>query len=249
MIKDEDELLKRRIDDIIQLNAVRFKPAFLGFLDERQVFVAHEYLDYIKNDSYVFYGGFEGCVRAFVGVDVYGEIPLDKFPVKMLSFKYRKTDKLTHRDFLGALMGLGIKRESVGDIVVGEGTAHVFVDESVAPFIIENMTKVGRVGVKVFWRSAENIVVEQRFENISCTVASLRLDCIVNAITSLSREKTKQLILSKDVTLNYQTCTDISKTVESGDKISVRGKGKYILDTIGGVSKKGRRHITIKHFL
>ena len=171
-----------------------------------------------------------------------------EFPVSALEFRYRNCDKLTHRDFLGDLMSLGIERETVGDILVEDGRTIVFIKSELKDYIVSQISKIGNVGVKISDADLSNLPKGRGTEDLSLVVSSLRLDNIVAAVTGLSREKTKSLIFAGNVSLNYIQTMNVSQLVAEGDVLIIRGKGKYILNAVMGETKKGRIRISLIHF-
>ena len=178
--------------------------------------------------------------------DFYDEI--EDFPVTALEITFRKADKLTHRDFLGALMSLGIERDTVGDILVEDGRCVVFVKSEISSYITSQLFKIGSAGVKIKEADPDTLPKGRGFDEQSYVVASLRLDAVVAAVTGLSREKTKQLICSGNVSLNFLPCDNVSKAIESGDSLSIRGKGKYKINGVLGETKKHRTRLSIIHY-
>ena len=141
---------------------------------------------------------------------------------------------LTHRDYLGAILALGIERSSIGDIsVIGEHEAYVFVLRKIAPFIENELKAVGRTPVKVSIRNlSEATKIKQNLKVFDSVSTSLRLDCVVSSITGISRDKSKSMISSGLVEHNYASRVKADAEVSPSDIISVRGYGKYrILDT------------------
>lgn len=145
-------------------------------------------------------------------------------------------------------MSLGIERETVGDILVEDGRCVVFVKSEIKDYIVSQISKIGRVGVKICEADLNNLPKGRGFEELGYIVSSMRLDNIVAAITGLSREKTKSQILSGDVCLNYSEARNISQNVCQDDCITIRGKGKYIIKAVVGYTKKQRIRISIIHF-
>lgn len=174
----------------------------------------------------------------------------DENPVCVLRLKKDKFSTLSHRDYLGAIMGLGIKREMTGDIKVSDEGADVFCLKSIAPFICENLKKSGRGSVE-----GEILSVQQynrgseKTEIKFYSVASLRLDNIVSAVFNLSRSTAAEAISKGIVYVNSSQCLKNDLTLKQGDKIVLRGKGKAVLYEIIGENKKGRVHINIKRYL
>ena len=166
-----------------------------------------------------------------------------------MTFNYRKADSLTHRDFLGTLMGMRLRREAVGDIVVSEGKTQIFMTATVAGLVISTVGKIGRVGVKVTGDEPFSLEVKQEFRTINGTVSSLRLDSIVSLATGLSREKSSALVKSERVDVNHITQKSVSHILSAGDTVSVRGYGRFLLSDTDGVTKKGRIRVTVNKFI
>ncbi len=247
-LNDDDKILTRHILDLARQSESSLRPRFSAFLDERQAALCESVLKHEHIDFYEFYGGYDGAVRTCVGFDPEGYGITQSFPFTPVVFNYRATDTLTHRDFLGSIMALEIKREMIGDILVGEKRAVVFVYNS-ALKLVSDMSKVGNVGVSIsFDFDEENDIVQQQFEEITSTVASLRLDAILSLALRISREKASELIKAKGVLLNRVMTYNTSERLDEGDTFSIKGFGKFSLDRIGGNSKKDRIFITIKKF-
>lgn len=244
---DERILLRNILDKYDRANKI-FKPVFSFFLDERKQMLAKTALESIKADKYTFEGGYQGAQRKimiFYPENYYESEP--QTPIKSVTFTYRAAYKLTHRDFLGALMSLDIKRECIGDILVGEGKCCVFVYETVLQDVLF-ITKIGRVGVKVSEGYDVSVTPENSFKELSLTVSSLRIDGVVSAAAGISREKAAGLIRSSLVSLNYKEVTSASQKIDIGGTFSVRGYGKYELVSCRE-TKKGRLNIVVKKYL
>lgn len=217
----------------------------MSFMSERRQAIASSYLKTVCFDNFTFYGGYENSERKVLGL--FFDEQTD-FPVSAIEFKYRSCDKLCHRDFLGALMSLGIERETVGDILVEDGRCIVFVKSELKDYIISQLFKIGSVGVKITEADLNDIPKGRGFEENYYTVSSLRIDNIIAAITGLSREKTKTLILSGSVSHNFIPNQNVSQIVNDGDTVTVRGKGKYVINGVLGETRKGRIKISVIHF-
>ena len=161
----------------------------------------------------------------------------------------KSQDKLTHRQFLGTILSTGLNRNVIGDIVCMEGKTYVFVLENQAEYILSQINRIAKVGVKSKIVTLDNFDYTPTFKYHDYTVASLRLDAVVAAITGLSREKVRTLMLSGNVFKNYIEDTNISDKVSQDDIISIRKYGKFILDDINGLTKKGRQKIKIKQYI
>ena len=200
-----------------------------------------------KRIKLLFDGGYDNAERVravFLNPDwgEYGRAGV----VAALKIEYRKQDALGHRDILGALMALGIERDMVGDIVSEENSATLVCLPEMSRFIIENLTKAGRVGITVSEISLDEIpAVQEELSIKTDTVASLRLDAVLSAAFGLSRSKATELIAAGRVNLDHLPCVQPTEELVEGALISVRGLGRAKLLEVGGVSKKGRTFVRI----
>ena len=228
----------------------KYVTRFTYFLDERQQKLCKQVLASEKLDNYCFRGGYEGAQRQVMCL----LSPCDsaetiEFPIKCVNFSYRKADELSHRDFLGALMSLKIQRYCVGDIVVGQGSTNVFVLDSVAQLVADEVTKIGRVGVRAELFCDDSITVQVRTQEINGTVASLRADSILSLALHISREKASALIKNKGISIDHITTFKTDSLISEHQTFSVMGCGKFVLESINGVSKKDRIHVTLCKFI
>lgn len=246
---EQEQLLLRRVGDLVRLAQRRPGAQFTAFLDERQQALARQGLAGCGWDAYQFEGGFAQAERKMLAVfSDSGWMQAPCFPIVPLVFRYRRQDTLTHRDFLGSLMALQITREQVGDILVGEGVAVAFLTEPAARLARAEIGQVGRVGVRLEDELPDPLPGGQAFEPISGTVSSLRADCLVALCTRLSREKAAGLILAGLVSCNGVPVGSAADLVAQGDKLSIRGQGRFILSQVGELSKKGRIHVTCQKY-
>lgn len=245
MFTSDLKLFNSKLDDAVYLCEKRHSPYFTSFFTEEEQAYARQYLKSVHYDNYSFFGGYDNSERKVLGL-FYDEP--QPFPVKAILFTFRKNDKLTHRDFLGSLMSLGIQRDTVGDILVEDGRAVVFVKSEIRDYISSQISKVGRVGVAVSSFDASDLPQGRGFEEKEFTVSSMRLDNIVSAVSGLSREKAKNLLISGSVSVNHLPCQKISRVLNEGDKLTIRGKGKYEICGVNGVTKKHRIRISIIYY-
>lgn len=249
-LSEEDALLRARIDDACDLCEMRSCPRFVGFLDEHRQAVARAVLREKGILSFLFYGGYEGAERTVLGVFPSFLPPEpDAFPLKAIGFRYRRTASLSHRDFLGALLATGIKRDKIGDIVCGEGLTVVFADEELAPFLAESVNKVGSEGVKAVFPYTDEVSVHREFREYGDTVASPRLDAVIKAALRISREEAAGRITAGLVSCNHMPCETVSHTVKEGDVLSVRGEGRFLVAALGPLTKKGRLVIKLHKYV
>ncbi len=239
------ESIEKRVSDLLYISEKQCIPKYTAFLNEQEQFFAENYLNSCKA-LYRFWGGADCCARKMLCV-----LPFDmeaQFPVYPLTITFRKAYTLTHRDFLGSFMALQIGREQIGDILTGEGFAVVFCTQTAQEMILNNICKIGRVGVEI----SEGInapLPETSFEEVTVVVASLRADCVVSALSGLSREKSADFIKAGNFTLNYESLGSVSKLLTGGDIISLRGYGKFVLSGDTAETKKGKTRITLKKYI
>lgn len=197
-----------------------------------------------------FSGGYEDaerCMMAFLP-DYMSEEDLE-WPISLL--KVRVSDKkcYNHRDYLGSLMALGIKRQVIGDIIVCEENAFVFCQENIEEFIVDNLTHIAGTSCKVEKVTDFTELPQKRFEDLGGTVASERLDCVVALAIKSSRTKAADFISAGFVTVNYKEALKPTYIMKEGDRFSIRGKGKFIYDGSGGNTKKGRTIVKIRKYV
>lgn len=160
------------------------------------------------------------------------------------NFKFKS---ISHKDYLGSLMNLGIKREKVGDIIIHENFCQVIVSADICDFIIMNLEKVSRNNVKVKEISKNEIKYNApNYKDISFTATSSRLDCVISGVYNISRQESMKFINGEKVQVNYEKITSPSKEVKDNSLISVRGKGRVKVVNIGELTKKGKIKIQAK---
>ncbi len=249
-LEDEDVYLLDRVSDWMVSSEQRYKTSFSAFLDERQSELCRRLCASKKFERAILWGGYEGAERCMLCVyPPFEEITHEDFPMKALAFSYRAQDRLSHRDILGALMSLGIKRDSVGDILVGEGKSFAFLRDAAAQTALMNVEKIGRTGVRVTEGFDPSCVREPTTVEVTGFAASLRADCVLSIALGLSREKCAKLIKSTGIAVDHLTRYSPDTKLEEGCRFSVRGYGKFLFKSVDGVSKKDRIHITVCKFV
>ena len=244
----EQELFEARISDCVRLGEKR--PSFLGFLDLSERAEAERYLRHIHAVNWMFFGGWSEAERVILGVfPDYLEPDEMLFPLTGLTLRYRKQDILTHRDFLGSFMAQGVIRASIGDILIEEGRAVLFVKTELASHFASQISKIGKVGVQITEGVIEPLPVAHSFQPIGGVIASERLDCFVAFLSSSGREKAAQMISGGYVSVNHRETTSVSEKVNEGDVISIRRHGRFIVDALGPRTKKGRLSIKCRKYI
>ena len=259
-----EQLFCARIEDMARQLHRDAAPCFSRFLDEREQALAQQTLHRLGfgSDRFCFWAGFD-CPPTAPGRRMLGLFPdylalsegitsdiwEEQFPICSLTLRWRRQDAVTHRDILGSLMGLDFKRELVGEILVGEDHAVLFCTPTAARVIERELSRVGRVGVQVQTGFQEPLPPAFSLEYHSGTVSSMRLDCVVAMMLSLSREKSAALIEGGQVNLNFLEEQRCACQLRQGDILSVRGHGRFVVWEIGSSSKKGRLHLTVGRYI
>lgn len=249
---DEERFLSAHISDLAALVRKTGVPRFSRFLNERERLIAQNAARTQKAEP-LFFGGSDSAARTvcgFFGGTYAEEMPqedkLGLFPVRAVTFSFRSCDKLTHRDFLGAILNMGLERSVLGDILVAEAHAIVFCLET-AEELICGLTKIGKVGV----RSERGITRElpkAKFETLDRTVSSLRLDRLVGACANISGDRSATLIRSGQVSADFSVCLNVSCIIKESTVISIRGYGRFRLAKVTGETKKGKIHVIIEKY-
>ena len=239
-----------RVDDAVSLCDRRHTPYFLGFLDERQVMLVRPHIARHRV-SYTFYGGHEEAERVILGIFPDGDDPVcEWFPISVAAFHYgMPPQELTHRDVLGALLGCGITREKIGDILCSADRAVVFLHGDIASYVVDSVQKIGRVGVKPECPYEGELPTFRRFECLSGTVAAPRLDAVLKVLLGVSRERACALLREDAVQLDHTAVTSPSRTVKAEQILSVRGYGRFVVDDISQMTKKGRLVVQARRYV
>lgn len=248
----DDRVLLAKLWDKINAGMRKSIPANTCFLSPRELEMAR-YLFGECEGLYAF-GGYADAERKMLVYlpDYLDESTLmeDDSPVVCLRASFFHTQSPSHRDFLGALMGAGIARETVGDICVGKESCDFFVTAEIAPYIMQNFTNAGRTHLRI---SAvplnEAAIPEPEVKEIRDTLASLRLDSVIASGFRIGRSLSAQYVTQGKASIDGLPCEKPDKTISEGAKISVRGLGKIQLAHINGTTKKDRISVTIFRYI
>ena len=248
----QDCMLLAKLWDKIQAGFQRNIPTHTGFLSPRELEMAR-YLFGEPEGLHVF-GGYPEAERKMLLFlpDYLDETWLtgEDSPCICLRASFYQGDSPNHRDFLGALMGTGITRESVGDICVDEDSCDFFVTQEIASYVLQNFTSAGRAHVRLEQIPLENArIPAPEVKEIRDTLASLRLDSVVASGFRIGRSLAGQYIAAGKVAVDGLPCEKSDKLVSQGAKISLRGMGKICLDSVGSRTKKDRISVIIHRYV
>ncbi len=242
----ENELLKSRITDLAERAYTRSYTVYSAFLSSEEISVAAQLPLPVER---LFWGGYENAERCMAA---FGDsLSMEDFPIcciEIAPLQQKFADALSHRDFLGALMNLGIERDTLGDIIVDSNIGYLMCAESMAPYITENLTRVKHTTVSCRVLSALPQAAEKEPTESEINVASERADAVICAVYHLSRTAAKALIAQDKVFVNHKAVTSGAQVLKDGDTVSVRGYGKFRLNGFLRNTRKKRMVVSVAVF-
>lgn len=249
---DADTLLLRRLLDLARQADTREMYTFSNFLSlpEQSLFAsASRDYAFIPHHTYGGVPGAERVIAVFGSEERFGYPP--DYPVRILEVlpeSERFAEMLTHRDYLGAVLSLGIDRSLVGDIVIRGTRAWICVLDTAAEFLAENLTSVRHTAVRASVAAGDVPAAAPVFEDLRLNVPSERLDAIVAAFTNISRSRADALFAAERVFVNGRVTESGSKPLKPGDILTVRGFGKAVYEGVDGTSRKGRLYVLLRKY-
>lgn len=258
---NENNVLKGRLKDLANMSYRQNRYTYTNFMSAADMEVFFSNVDDLSFAGYQIFGGRESCDRVMIAFGRESDMGYSaEFPISMIKIAAaidKFSDDLNHRDFLGALMNLGIEREMIGDILVTESgstgkhcSAYVFCVDTVANYIIDNIAQIKHTNVKCRLCKADDIdAVEIKKDPLHIIAASARADAVIAAITGLSRSSTSLLFSEKKISLNNRLYENGSYQLKPGDIFSIRGYGKYEFTGTGSVTRKGRLNIDLLKYV
>ena len=248
----EGQLTKKRFTELAARAENGGYFTFTSFLGLYEQSLFHEVRTSLRT-GYTVYGGCDGAERVMIRfgdvdmLDYAPEFPIVTLLIKPRSEKFAET--LSHRDYLGALMNLGIERECLGDIILCGKSAYLFATEEIAPFIISSLERVRNTDV-----TAEVSVLPEldrlfKAENRQIQVSSERLDAVIARAFHLSREDAQSYFKRGLVFVDGRLTESVSYTPKPDEKVSVRTLGRFIYRGVCGTSRKGKLNVTIEVYV
>ncbi|HUM85012.1 MAG TPA: YlmH/Sll1252 family protein [Lachnospiraceae bacterium] len=250
---NENEFLNKRLRELSDRSWSESRYFFSDFLNESELAEFYTIKKELSPCGTKVFGGYEGaerCIIRFGSPETLGyeeAFPIGCILVRPLIPKF--SNELTHRDYLGALMNLGIERNVIGDLLVAGNECTLFCEEKLSSYLCENLTKVSHTNVRC--TPAETIPVNLRLKTrlLEGQAASERLDAIISKICNLSRNESLDLCRQKKVFVNGRICEDNSCELKSQDVISVRGYGKFRYLGSHGLSRKGKMNFSYEKYI
>ncbi len=253
MIKDEEDLLRKRFSE---LSAKSYNSGIFTFSDflglaEQSVFDSVKAK--LRSESFSAFGGAEGAERVMLRFGDAEELGYEvPFPISILKIspKSKKfAEALTHRDFLGAVLNLGIERSCLGDIIITDNEGYLFSKESIADYIISELFRIKHTEVTVELVTELPESALYKTEEKTVQVSSERLDAVIARVYNLSREDAQNLFAKRLVFAAGREIESTSYSPKENEKISVRGYGRFIYKGQVSTSKKGKLNVVVEKYI
>lgn len=248
----EENQLLARAEDLVDMAQRQYMLKHSGFLSPRERMILQRNLRAPREIRMDFFGGCEEFERSILVCypSDYDLEELGGVPIKALLIEGKELERMNHRDYLGSLLGLGLKREKIGDILPAGKQCYIFVLEEIVPYILLNLSKIGNTGVQVREIALSEVELpEKKVQRIEGTVSSLRLDSVTALALNTSRSKAVEWLHSGRIMLNWEPEENVTKLLREGDVLSIRGFGRVRLAAINGKSRKDRTHICLEKYV
>lgn len=257
---EEDKLLVSKVLDKLEFVQKKNSIETTDFLDMHQKTVAEKVLKSQKITNYICYGGYSNAER--VMIIIYPEKLEDVFNNNQYDFNNivrvirvilpnEMKGKYSHRDYLGAVIKVGLKREKVGDIIVNLDGADLIVSKDISKYIVDSFKELTRFSKSdIYEESIEKLnITEPKTEVLNIIVPSMRMDSIVSELIRTSRSKALEIINAERVFVNSEVITKNSKMLKENDMITVRGKGRFKIIKILNSTKKGNLVLEVEKYV
>lgn len=243
-----------RVTEWAFLAGERHHPRLTDFLDPRQVFIVQALVARQPDVNVSFFGGPEGAerVRALIHPDFW-QPEQEDYQIAILQIKGEHPQPfstLDHRDFLGAILGMGLKREKFGDLLFDHHQCQLIAAKEISDYICLHLRQVGRVAVSANVILSEQMISHnQQYQPITITVSTARLDAIVSQVLRISRSKVLPLVRNGMMKVNWKTVNAPDYRLEPGDVVSARGFGRFRMVAVEGMTRKERLVIKIEKYM
>ncbi|MTI47755.1 RNA-binding protein [Sporosalibacterium faouarense] len=249
-INDEEQILPlRKVLDKLEQVIRNHTIEYTDFLDPYQRKLCYSFLNRIHDISYHEEGGYHDAERkSIILFPDYREMRDINNPISAVRVdgKFKFTD-LNHRDYLGAIMALGVKREKIGDILIHQDFGQIVLHDEILDYIKYNLESIGKESVEIKEIELCDVIKgDVDYKEISSTVSSLRLDAVISSAYNMSRSSSSSYINKSRVKVNWQPIDQVSFEVNEGDMISIKGFGRMVLHRVKGTTRKGRRKLLIR---
>ncbi len=245
----ETELTRKRLAELLKKSEDAPYFIFTDFLGLMEQAIFHEIKRDFRGAKYTLFGGADGTERVMIRFGDTEELGYEEpFPivtVKIEPLSAKFAENLTHRDFLGSILGLGIERSMLGDIIIRDKTAYIFVKEDMADYIITSLEKVRRTDVKLSRIDALPDGELYKTERRKLQAVGERVDALISKLFSISRDESLSLFKKGLVFADGRQILSPSYIPKADEIISVRGHGRFIYRGYEGLTRKGKLNITV----
>ncbi len=245
----ELQQLKKRASELADKSYMQNIFTFTGFLSLAEQECLYRSMEEKHFRQFALWGGSEGCERQMARFGSPEELGYEEdFPIVLIKISplmEKFADALTHRDFLGAVMNLGIDRSTVGDIFIEGKQAWMYCTQRIAPYICENLQKVRHTSVRCIQAGEDQLPPVREAEEERLTVSGLRVDAVLARVFGLSRNQSLELFRAGKVYVDGRLCGNNSHALREGERVSARGYGRFQYLGSGGETKKGKLSITV----
>lgn len=248
----EEQLIRKRLLELARTADNKGICTYTDFLTLNEISIFYSLKPELPNMNYDLFGGYESAERKVCCF--YGDDSVKAFSnyitcIRILPLNKKFSDDLTHRDFLGAIMNLGIERSKIGDILVKEKEGYVFCEQMISTFILDNLDKVKHTSIRCETAKEETLDIKPNFEEVKGTVSSARLDSIIALAFHSSRNSILGVINSGKVYVDGRLIESNSYVLKENQTVSVRGFGKFIYKGLQNQNKKGRYYVTLLKYV
>ena len=245
----EDVLLQKRFAELANRSYSQNMYTFTDFLSLPELDLFYQNEPQLKFAGVTVFGGTEEADRKIIRFGNPDELGYEEeFPIVCIviePYLEKFGELLNHRDYLGALMNLGIERENLGDIFIKGKTGYVFCLQRIAEYILESLTQVRHTHVKLRILETKEEFIQKEIEQIDVLTASERIDGVVSKIYNFSRSQSVEMFRGKKIYVNSRLCENNSYILKTSDVVSVRGCGKFVYNGVGYETKKGKLSVKI----
>lgn len=254
----DDKILLAQVLDKIEMVEKKNKIEYTDFLDLAQIELVQKFINKTNIENYITYGGFEQAERKmFVFYpEKFNSTVVEKnlsnnVQIIRIELPDDLKGKYTHRDYLGAVIKLGVERKKIGDIIVDNNGADIIVDNDIVKYLLDNLGSLTRFSKSTI--TVQNIEdlrpVEIKKEELEIIVSSMRLDNVISELARCSRNKALDIINQERVLVNFECETKKTKQIKPGDMVTIRGKGRFFIKEMAGQTRSGRSVIKIEKFV
>lgn len=248
---EKDELIfKKRILEFAQSAYYKGFPTYSSFLNLNEQSILYSIMSELPAVEYQLWGGIDLAERKMLCFST-EQINFSQFPLSIIKIEpahQKFAEKLSHRDYLGAILNLGIEREMIGDIIIDDKIAYVFIEKNMMNYVCSQLETIRHTRV-LCKEGTMNFSYSQKYQEITGTVSSVRLDSIIALAFRESRSSIVSLISGGKVFINGRLITSNSYTLKNDDIISVRGKGKFLYEGEIGMTKKDKIKVILKKYV